>query len=179
MSSEVFMGMIIFRTGFFVYVASQIAYLVAEGKLLEIIKYRRLMKMLGRVKGHTVVVGLGRTGVAIAETLRNLGEVVVAIEPDQNRTKAFSERYPDVPVIVGDAKEEEALELAKIREARRLVVNTSSDSENMFIIVTAKGINPELFVSSRVVKSENEEKLRKAGADQTFMPESFSGRNGR
>lgn len=171
------MGMIVFQTGFFVYVASQIAYLVAEGKLLEILRYRRLIRMLEKVKGHTVVIGLGRTGVAVAETLVDLGEKVVAVESDPQRISAFKEKFPNVPVIEGDAKDENVLELAKIREAKRLFVNTSSDSENVFIIVTARGMNPDLFISSRVVKAENEPKIRRAGADQTFIPESFSGRS--
>ncbi|WP_457600665.1 potassium channel family protein [Hydrogenivirga sp.] len=171
------MGIIVFQTGFFVYVASQLAYMIADGKLLEILRYRRLIKMLDRMKGHTIVVGLGRTGTAIAETLQHLGEDIVVIEPDEERVKSFREEFPHVPVIEGDAKEEKVLELAKIREARRLLVNTSSDSENMFIVVTARGMNPNLFISSRVVKPENEEKLRKAGSNHTYMPESMSGRS--
>ncbi len=171
------MGMIVFQTGFFVYVASQIAYLVAEGKLLEILRYRRLVKMLEKIRGHTIVIGLGRTGVAIAETLISLGEKVVAIDTDPERIESFKGRFPGVPVIEGDAKDEGILELAKIREAKRLFVNTSSDSENVFIVVTARGMNPDLFISSRVVDVENEPKLKRAGADQTFVPESFSGRS--
>lgn len=171
------MGIIVFQTGFFVYVVSQIAYLIADGKLLEILRYRRLIKMLENMKGHTIVVGLGRTGLAIAETLKSFGENIVVIEPDSERVKHFRTLFPRVPVIEGDAKEEEVLRLAKIESAKRLLVNTSSDSENMFIVVTARGMNPNLFISSRVVKAENEEKLRKAGSDHTYMPESMSGRS--
>ncbi len=171
------MGVIVFQTGFFVYVASQITYLMAEGKLLEIIRYRRLMKMLEGKKGHTIVVGLGRTGMAIAETLKKFGEDIVAIEADPEKARVFREMYPRVPVIEGDAKEESTLNLARVKEAKRLLVNTSSDSENMFIVVTARGLNPELFISTRVIKPRNEEKLLKAGANQTFNPETMSGRS--
>ncbi|EDP74785.1 potassium channel protein [Hydrogenivirga sp. 128-5-R1-1] len=171
------MDIIVFQTGFFVYVASQLAYLIAEGKLVEILRYRRLIKMLEKMRDHTVVVGLGRTGLAIAETLQSFGERIVVIESDEERIKHFKEVFPHVPVIEGDAKEEEVLELAKVREARRLLVNTSSDSENMFIVVTARSMNPDIFISSRAVKPENEEKLRKAGANHTYTPESMSGRS--
>jgi voltage-gated potassium channel len=106
-----------------------------------------------------------------------LGEDIVVIETNEDRIKSFRERFPDIPLIEGDAKEEEVLNLAKIKEAKRLLVNTSSDSENMFIVVTARSLNPKIFISSRVVKPENEEKLRRAGSDHTYMPESMSGRS--
>lgn len=129
------------------------------------------------MRGHTVVVGLGRTGLAIVETLKSFGEKVVVIESNSSRAEECAENFPGVAVVTGDAKEEEILELASIRSAERLLVNTSSDSENMFIVVTARELNPDLFISCRVTRPENEEKLRRAGADLTYLPESISGRS--
>ncbi len=171
------MGIIVFQTGFFVYVVSQLSYLIAEGKLLEILRYRRLIKMLEGIKDHTIVVGLGRTGFAITEALKSLGERVVVIEADRERIRKFREEFQDVPVIEGDAKEEKLLRLAGIERAKRLLVNTSSDSENMFIVVTAKSIKPDLFISCRVTDPKNEEKFKKAGANLTYVPEIMSGRS--
>ncbi len=129
------------------------------------------------MRGHTIVVGVDRTGLALTETLRNMGEKVVAVETDDAKVEEFRKLFPGLSVVEGDAKEEETLELAGIRSARRVIVNTSSDSENMFIVVTARELNPRLEIFSRITRPENEEKLRKAGADATYLPESISGKS--
>ncbi len=133
--------------------------------------------MLTGLKDHTVVVGLNRVSFSTIETLKSLGEKVIAVEKNRKKIEEFKKLFPAVDTVEGDAKEEEILELAALKYAKRILINTSSDSENMFITVTARQLNPKIFICSRVVKPENEIKLKKAGADTTFLPEVLSGRS--
>ena len=169
-------GVIFLQTGFFVYITSKIVDLAVSGELKEIINYRRLQRMLKSVENHTVLVGLGRLGASVIETLQQLGEQIVVIEKDSQLVKDFSKKYPHIPFIDCDAKEEECLKQAKIEKAKNLILTPSSDAENLFILVTAKNLNNALKIVSRVVNPQNAKKLLQAGADEVFLPEVESGR---
>jgi len=169
-------GVIFLQTGFFVYITSKIVDLAVSGELKEIINYRRLQLMLRNMENHTVLVGLGKLGSSVIETLLQLGEQVVVIDKNSDLVKLFSKRYPSVPFIDCDAKEEDCLKQAKIDRARYLILTTSSDAENLFILVTAKDLNENLKIVSRVSNPSNAKKFIQAGASEVFLPEVESGK---
>jgi len=169
-------GVIFLQTGFFVYITSKIVDLAVSGELKEIINYRRLQLMLRNMENHTVLVGLGKLGSSVIETLLQLGEQVVVIDKNSDLVKLFSKRYPSVPFIDCDAKEEDCLKQAKIDRARYLILTTSSDAENLFILVTARDLNENLKIVSRVSNPSNAKKFIQAGASEVFLPEVESGK---
>jgi len=169
-------GVIFLQTGFFVYITSKIVDLAVSGELKEIINYRRLQLMLRNMENHTVLVGLGKLGSSVIETLLQLGEQVVVIDRNSDLVKLFSKRYPSVPFIDCDAKEEDCLKQAKIDRARYLILTTSSDAENLFILVTARDLNENLKIVSRVSNPANAKKFIQAGASEVFLPEVESGK---
>ncbi len=169
-------GVIFLQTGFFVYITSKIVDLAVSGELREIINYRRLQKMLKDIEDHTIIVGIGRLGASLIETLDQLGEPLVVLEKNERLVRDFSKKYPHIPIIDCDAKDEECLRRAKIEKAKNLILTVPSDAENLFILVTAKNLNPNLRIISRVSNPKNGKKMLQAGAAEIFLPEVESGR---
>jgi len=169
-------GVIFLQTGFFVYITSKIVELAVSGELREIINYRRLQKMLRDMEGHTVVVGLGRFGLSVLESLKQLGENVVGIDKNSELIKTLSSKFSDIPFIDCDAKEEDCLKQAKIEKAENILLTIPSDAENLFIVITAKNLNPDIRVIARITNPQNGKKLKQAGANEVFLPEIESGK---
>jgi len=174
---RLYITLVIFlQTGFFVYITSKIVDLAVSGELGEIIRFRRLQKMLKNVQDHVIVIGLGRLGRSLLENLENLGEPVVGIDRSTNKVKELAKKYPHIPFIDCDAKDEECLKQAKIKEAKSIVLTIPSDAENLFIVITAKNLNPEVRIVSRISNQSNIKKLKQAGADEIFLPEIETGK---
>jgi voltage-gated potassium channel len=162
---------IFFQTGFFVYITSKIVDLVVSGELKEILNYRKLQGMLDKVDNHTILIGLGRLGSSILENLEQLGEDVVVIDKNTDLIKQFQEKYPYFPFLDCDAQDEECLKEARITKAKNLVITISNDADNLFIVVTAKNLNPYLRIVARASTPRNAKKLKQAGASVVFFPE--------
>ena len=169
-------GVIFLQTGFFVYITSKLVNLAVSGELREIINFRRLQKMLKNVENHTVVVGLGRLGTSVVENLEQMGELVVGIDRSSRIVKELTKRFPHIPFIDCDAKEEDCLKQAKVERAKNLLLTIPSDAENLFIVVSAKTLNPDLKVIARITNPKNEKKLKLAGVDEVFLPEEETGK---
>ncbi len=146
-------------------------YLVEEGAL-----ERRLRLMKSKIKklqDHVVVVGYGRVGRQAAEALRDNHVPFVVIEKKPERVaRALQE---GMLVLEGDASEDEVLRAANIERARGLIVATGSDADNLFIVLTARGLGPKLFI---VARAENESvipKMLRAGANRVIDPYAVGG----
>jgi len=124
--------------------------------------------MLKHLKDHYIVCGFGRIGKDVSQNLINAGKPVVIIDknpPDE--TDPFTLKHP---VIHGDASHEETLIKAKIESAKGLISAVSSEAENVFITMTARGLQPELVIISRFEDDATRHKLIRAGADHVINP---------
>lgn len=115
--------------------------------------------------GHFIVCGYGMVGRAVVRNLQQEEKLFVVIENDAAKITELVEAQ--IPVIEGDAREEDVLEHAGIKTAGCLLT-TLDDSYNAFIALTARILNPDLKIVSKIEKLVNETKLRKAGADQVI-----------
>jgi voltage-gated potassium channel len=132
------------------------------------IRYRKMEQMLKHLKDHYIVCGFGRIGKDVSQNLINAGKPVVIIDknpPDE--TDPFTLKHP---VIHGDASHEETLIKAKIESAKGLISAVSSEAENVFITMTARGLQPELVIISRFEDDATRHKLIRAGADHVINP---------
>jgi len=135
---------------------------------------RRMEHELAKLSGHYIVCGAGRVGRTVAKELRARGERCVMIEKDPARARwAENEK---IPVIVGSASSEENLVKARIDKARGFVAAVSSDAENLYIILTARGFRSDLQIIARASEEEATSKLLRAGATQVISPYFFVGR---
>ena len=146
---------------------------VVKLELADYFGRRRSRRMVGKLSGHYIICGLGRVGRGAAQELRRSGALLVAIDNStQNARWAIDQ---DIPTIVGDATQDETLREANIGEAAGLVTAIASDAENVYVALSARGLNPNLLISARASREQAEEKLRRAGANTVFTPYSFIG----
>lgn len=166
--------LIIAGVGALAFAFGQLVDFVLEGRIQEMLEGRRMGRRLESLTGHTVVAGFGRVGSVVARSLAEEGAQFVVIDlADESETIA---READWLFVRGDATEEETLEQAGIARAGSLVTCLSADAENLFVTVTARALNPELFIVARSSHESTEAKLLKAGANRTITPNVIGGR---
>ena len=135
---------------------------------------RRMERELAKLSNHYIVCGAGRVGRTVVRELRDRGESCVVIERDPARARWAEDEK--VPVIVGSASSEESLIKARINQARGFVAAVSSEAENLYIILTARGFRSDLQIIARASEEEATPKLLRAGATQVISPYFFVGR---
>ncbi len=134
---------------------------------------RRMEKELAKLANHYIICGAGRVGRTVAHELQLRGERCVIIEKDPVRAQwAENEK---IPVVIGSASHEENLLKAKIERARGFVAAVSSDAENLYIVLTARGLREDLKIIARASEEEATSKLLRAGATQVLSPYFFIG----
>lgn len=134
---------------------------------------RRMEKEISKLRDHFIICGAGRVGrrVAMEIAARNLPLVIV----EQDPSKAKWAQEHNFPVMVGDATSEAVLRQARIELARGLASAVTSDAQNVYIVLTARGMVPNLPIVARASEEAAESKLLKAGATTVISPYTFAG----
>lgn len=133
---------------------------------------RKMERNIGRLSDHYIICGAGRVGRSAARELARRPVPFVIVE--QNEAKL--ERLPgEWLVMVGDATQEQILRDAQIERARGLVAATTTDATNLYIVLTARGLNPHLKIIARASEEDAEKHLLTAGADSVVSPYLFAG----
>jgi voltage-gated potassium channel len=143
-----------------------------EFELQQFFGRRRMERDISRLSDHYIICGAGRVGRAAAAELARKPVSFVMVENNQARLDRLSEAWL---VLSGDATQEETLRKAQIERAQGLVAATTTDAINIYIVLTARGINPRLKIIARASEEGAEKHLRTAGADFVVSPYSFAG----
>ena len=162
------MVLILTGMGVMFYIVGSLARVVIEGELQAVLGRRKLIKHIKRLKNHYILCGFGRIGEIIARQLKERGLSLVVIENDPAllaRLEASGYYF-----INGDATREEVLLEAGIERAKGLIAVVSSDAANVYIVLTARSLNPNLFIVARGEEPGSEKKLLRAGADKVESP---------
>ena len=150
------------------YTFSQFAALVVEGGLANRLQQRRRVRMIDTVKDHFIVCGYGRIGSIVAREFRQQDVPFVVIERDPARYRSAVER--GVLAIEADASQEDVLKRAGIARARGLITAVGTDAENVYTVLTARALTPDLLIISRAESRDSARKLRAAGATRVISP---------
>lgn len=161
--------------GVVAYALAAFSYYVIEGKLFEELEVNRMQNKVDKLTGHTILCGFGRYGKEIARHLMLHQEEFVIIESKENKLEHDDFTDADLPYVIGDATDDDILERAGITRAGSLITALSDDSDNMFIVLSAKDLNPNLRVVSRAHQTRSRQKMIKAGANHVIMPEQIGG----
>jgi voltage-gated potassium channel len=166
--------LILFNVGLFAYAISTITGIFAEGGFQKLINDFSMNKRVSKLNGHTIVCGFGRHALEVAQELakQNMPFVVIENRPDKIEHLQQETNYL---FVEGDATLDEVLEEAGILRASAVVITLPDDADNMFITLSARQLNPALRIISRANHPADEVKIRRAGADQTVMPERIGG----
>lgn len=146
----------------------RIAQILLEGQVRLILGRRQLERQIRQLDGHYILCGFGRMGAVVAQQLHQSGIPFVVV--DKAETKLQRLATTDYLYLAGDATTEETLEAAGVRAAKGLVTTVASDADNLFITLTAREMNPGLFIVVRTFDERSERKLRRAGADRVVAP---------
>lgn len=144
---------------------------VLTENIFEKIKQKKMKKMTATLKDHTLICGYGRNGRQAAHRLLNHGHPFVVIEQNQE----VIHRHEKVRFIPGDARQDAVLEQANIHKAKHLIAALPHDVDNLFVVLSARELNPNLLIVSRLTEAGNRAKLQRAGADHIIMPDKIGG----
>ncbi|MDA8098051.1 MAG: potassium channel protein [Nitrospiraceae bacterium] len=165
--------LIIFGVSVLWYSIGKFAQIMFEGQLESIIGRKNMEKQIESLKDHYIICGYGRIGSLICKEFSAKPLPFVIVENKEPvLEKLASEGYP---FIRGNATEDETLLKAGIRRAKGLISVVTSDTENVYITLTARGLNPDLYILSRAGEEGSEVKLKRAGANKVISPYHIGG----
>ncbi|MBK5293596.1 MAG: potassium channel protein [Acidobacteriia bacterium] len=150
-----------------------ITHTVVEMRFADVLNRRRIRKMIDKMKDHYILCGFGRVGRGAAAEMKSSGVSFVVV--DRNKDRVEMAMRAGMIAVLADSVRDETLVEAGIKQAKGLIAALSTDADNVFLILSAKNLNPGLKVAARVSEEGSEPKMRLAGADSVFTPYSLTG----
>ena len=135
---------------------------------------RRMERRVNSMRDHIIVCGGGRVGRQAAREVADAGGDAVIVEVGEEMEKEL--RALGFTVLRGDASDAASLEAAGIRHARGLVASADRDADNLYIVLAARDLNPDLVIVARAEEPRSEKRLLQAGADRVVFPTQIGGR---
>jgi voltage-gated potassium channel len=160
--------LIVFGVGGSLYLLTQIAELVLEGRLRVGLRRRVMERTIAKWTGHIVVCGYGRFGRVVVDELQRAGERVVVVDQAEGLEDELA--AASLPVVIGSAVSDETLVRAGVPQARAIVVATSSDADNVFVTLAARELNPAIRIYARGESDAAARRLERAGACSVTSP---------
>jgi voltage-gated potassium channel len=146
---------------------------IIEMEFGDAIGKRRNKRMIDRLKDHYIICGYGRVGEGAAAELRHAGAPFVVLDSQPERVEIAIRA--GLLALNADATHDATLRQAGIERARGLVAALATDADNLFVLLSAKGLNPNIYVAARAAEEGAEAKMRRAGADAVFAPYAITG----
>lgn len=159
----------------FAWVIARITQFVISGEIYKFFKSRKIMKAIDKLDHHVILCGFGRNGQQAARTLKNHGMSFVVIEKEEAFLEKALPFFPEINYLIGDATDDEILKKAGIEKATALITALPVDTDNVFIVLSARALNSKIQIISRASDDGSYPKLKKAGADNIIMPDRIGG----
>lgn len=165
---------VLFGAGVLLYSGTNLAAYFVEGHFSGFLRRKKMKKEIEKLKNHIIVCGSGDTGYYIIEELVKCKEKVVVIDLDKNHLEKYGD-LENVYILEGDATEDKILKEAGIELAKGIIVALPSDKDNLFIVMSAQLLNPNLRIISRAQDENMVMKMKKAGASSVVSPNFIGG----
>lgn len=162
------MGLIIIGVSVIGYIVGSLAQIMFEGQIQRIMGRKKVEKMIQALEGHYIICGFGRIGSLICKEFKANKLKFVIIEKSPEAVEKLEE--DNYLYLKGDATLDETLLKAGIHKAKGLISVVTSDTENVYITLTARGLNPDLYIMSRSGEEGSDIKLKRAGANKVVSP---------
>ncbi|MCG6552141.1 MAG: potassium channel protein [Candidatus Magnetominusculus sp. LBB02] len=164
-------ALIIVGVGALAYTVNTGMRIVLEGELQQLLGRRKMEKKIKAMKDHYIICGYGRMGQIICHELRSNNVPYIVIEKERSETDIeIAELF-----VIGDATRDDILIEAGIERAAGLISVLSTDAQNLFVVLSARGLNPTLKIVARAGEESTESKLIRAGADRVVSPYHIGG----
>ena len=159
----------------FAFALTRITQYIISGEINQYFKNRRVMTAIDKLNNHVIICGFGRNGEQAAQTLSYHGESFVVIESRLEIYEASVIENPELLILHGDSTEDDMLRKAGISRAKALITSLPVDAHNVFIVLSARSLNPDIQIISRASDRNTYPKLKKAGANSVIMPDKIGG----
>jgi voltage-gated potassium channel len=166
--------LVIFSIGIFFYAVTTFTRFIVEGVFLNTYKDNKVKRKIDRITGHVVVCGYGRNGRQAVQELIDHGFEVIVIEQDQEIIQGLR-ATPGMLYLEGDATDEEVLKQSRLEYARAMITTLPQDADNLFVVLSAKELNPRIKIISRASADNADLKLKRAGATNVIMSDKIGG----
>lgn len=160
--------LVFFGVGFTLYIAAAVVQFMVEGRIRIILGRRSLEKKIDRMKDHYIVCGYGRIGRVLCRDLKRKPLDLVVIEKSPELIPVMD--ADGVLYISGDAADEKNLIRAGIKRAKGVIAVLASDADNVFLVLTARQLDPDLLIIARASQEKAKSKLQAAGANTVESP---------
>jgi len=161
--------------GTFAFAITRITQFVVNGEINKYFKTRKLMKDIASLQDHVILCGYGRNGHQAAQILKAHKVPFVVIEKNEQLILKKIAEGETILHLEGDGTDDDLLRLAGVERARALISTLPVDAENVFIVLSARSLNPSIHIISRASDAASVPKLKKAGADNVIMPDRIGG----
>lgn len=168
------MCVILVSVGMIGYLLSVVFRFFSEGNINEAWRRNKMTKEIEKMNNHIIVCGAGETGVHVIKQLKRRLVDFVVIENNPEALEILKEL--EVKYVFDDATKEETLMAANVKTARGLISALAKDSDNAFVVMTARELNPSLHIVARAHEDNSHKKLRRAGANNTVSPDEIGGK---
>ncbi|MCG8412268.1 MAG: potassium channel protein [Bacteroidales bacterium] len=166
--------LIIFSFGIFAYAVTTLTKYIVDGVLRNYLKDNKVRTKIEKLENHVIVVGYGRNGKQAIEELQRYNSPVVIVDSSESIIENIREN-PKLLYVNGDAIEDQTLINAGVNKARALITALPNDADNLFVVLTARSMNPDIIIISRASNFNTDKKLRSAGATNVIMPDKIGG----
>lgn len=174
-SGKIFTSFLIITSfGTFAFALTSISQYVIDGEFNQYFKNYRTLSAIGKLENHVIICGFGRNGKQAANVLKKHTTRFVVIEQKKEIVAGINHQYADL-VLEGDATLDEVLLKAGILKAKALITTLPIDADNLFIVLSARTLNPKLTIISRASEDNSDKKLKLAGANNVIMPDKLGG----
>jgi voltage-gated potassium channel len=167
--------LIIISFGIFAYVVTSFTQFVVDGVFRNYFRTKRMQSKIDKLKNHVIVCGYGRNGIQAVQELKSHNVPLVVIENEAMHIEHLRD-VVDLLYIEGDATQDEILLQSGLERASALIATLPNDAHNVFLVLTARQLNPNITIISRASEDSSDIKLRRAGADNVIMPDKIGGR---
>ena len=166
--------LVVVSIGVFFYAVTSFTRYIVEGVFLNTYKDTKVKRKIEKISGHVVICGYGRNGKQAAIELSQHNVKVVVVEQHQEIVQHLRET-PKMLYVEGDATDEEVLKQAHLEHARAMITTLPEDADNLFVVLTARELNPDIKIISRASVDNSDVKLKRAGATNVIMPDKIGG----
>ncbi|RAJ06197.1 voltage-gated potassium channel [Arenibacter echinorum] len=156
----------------FAFAISVITEYILSRNALQLLKKKKVKNKINSLSNHVIICGFGRNGNQAAERLKAYNRSFVVIEKNKEVIEKFED---EILFVEGDANEDDTLIDAGIDRAQYLITAMPDDAANLFVVLSARQLNKNLFIISRASQTTSQKKLRLAGADKVIMPDKIGG----
>lgn len=175
-STMIFVTLLIVTSfGTFAYAVSAISAYIIDGEFKAYFKEYKVKNEVSKLKDHVIICGHGRNGSQAVNVMKTHGQKFVVVENNPDVIEDIKKSDPEMLFVVGDSTHDEVLLEAGIEKAKALITTLPSDSNNLFVVLSARAINDRIKIISRASEDNSDKKLRIAGANNVIMPDKIGG----